>query len=331
MIKSFSLSEGSSLPQIVRESRSLEAARRLGLILDHDLRPDRFHYVMRYIPGDSLTLVTRQLHATSPSDGLGELQLRTALGYSADLVRTLATYHRGGLWHKDVKPDNIIVDARGDRRAHLVDFGLVSSLRSAMTLTTHGTEYFRDPVMVQRALQGAKVHEVDGTKFDIYGAGAVLFATIEDTFPPHGVLSQVSKRCPEAVKWIIRRAMAAYDNRYASADEMLRDLEFVLAAKDPYAVRPSNCPVFGPAIGATRRARMSRAVAAARAVGGGRRGGWGCWLRRWLRGRVWASVSGDTFPTFGSPTGGAGPRSLISHRGCRAERAHAGRRASRGQ
>lgn len=269
VIKSFSLAEGSSLPQIVRESRSLEAARRLGLILDHDLRPDRFHYVMRYIPGDSLTLVTRQLHATSPSDGLGEHQLRTALGYSADLVRTLATYHRGGLWHKDVKPDNIIVDARGDRRAHLVDFGLVSSLRSAMTLTTHGTEYFRDPVMVQRALQGAKVHEVDGTKFDIYGAGAVLFATIEDTFPPHGVLSQVSKRCPEAVKWIIRRAMAAYDNRYASADEMLRDLEFVLAAKDPYAVRPFELPsVRAGNRGDEGAAHEPVHVAAARAVGG---------------------------------------------------------------
>jgi hypothetical protein len=270
VIKSFSLAEGSSLPQIVRESRSLEAARRLGLILDHDLQPDRFHYVMRYIPGDSLTLVTRQLHATSVDGGLGDGQLRTALGYSADLVRTLAIYHRGGLWHKDVKPDNIIVDSRGDRRAHLVDFGLVSSLGSAMTLTTHGTEYFRDPVMVQRALQGAKVHEVDGTKFDIYGAGAVLFAMVEDTFPPHGALSQVSKRCPEAVKWIIRRAMAAYDNRYASADEMLRDLEFVLAAKDPHAIRPFELPSVraGNQSEGHDAPREPIHVAAARSVGG---------------------------------------------------------------
>jgi hypothetical protein len=36
-----------------------------------------------------------------------------------------------------------------------VDFGLITPLRSAMTLTTHGTEYFRDPEMVRMALQGA--------------------------------------------------------------------------------------------------------------------------------------------------------------------------------
>ena len=58
------------------------------------------------------------------------------LGYAIDLVRTLDRYHGEGLWHKDVKPDNIIIH---DGAAHLVDFGLVSSLRSAMTLTTHGT------------------------------------------------------------------------------------------------------------------------------------------------------------------------------------------------
>jgi len=87
--------------------------------------------------------------------------LRAALGFACDLISTLSTYHRGGLWHKDVKPDNIIVDGGPSARAHLVDFGLVSSLRSAMTLTTHGTEYFRDPEMVRLALKGVKVHEVD--------------------------------------------------------------------------------------------------------------------------------------------------------------------------
>ena len=42
VIKSFSMNDGSSLPQIVRESRSLDAAKKLGLVLDHDLTPDRF-------------------------------------------------------------------------------------------------------------------------------------------------------------------------------------------------------------------------------------------------------------------------------------------------
>ncbi len=242
VVKSFSLAEGSSLPQIVRESRSLDAAKRMGLILDHELTQHRFHYVMRYVPGDSLSVVTRRLHAASPADGLNEPQLRLAVGYACDLVRTLSQYHRGGLWHKDVKPDNIIVDGGANPTAHLVDFGLVSSLRSAMTLTTHGTEYFRDPELVRQALKGVKVHEVDGARFDIYAAGAVLFSMLEDSFPAHGVLSHVNKRCPDAVRWIIRRAMTDYDKRYPTADVMLADLRAVARAADPYAVKPVELP-----------------------------------------------------------------------------------------
>ncbi len=239
VIKSFSLSDGSQLPQIVRESRSLDAAKRLGLILDHDLSTTKYYYVMRYVPGESLTAVTRQLHAESGPEGLNARSLKRALGYSRDLVRTLDEYHRGGLWHKDVKPDNIIIEREV---AQLVDFGLVTSLHSAMTLTTHGTEYFRDPDLVRMALKGVKVSEVDGTRFDVFAAGAVLYSMLEDSFPAHGVMSTFSKRSPEAVRWIVRRAMTDYDKRYANARMMLEDLEVVLRAADPLAVRPVDLP-----------------------------------------------------------------------------------------
>ena len=49
VIKCFSLRDGSSLPQIVRENRALPAAKRLGLILEHELTDERFYYVMKYI------------------------------------------------------------------------------------------------------------------------------------------------------------------------------------------------------------------------------------------------------------------------------------------
>ena len=242
VIKSFSLSEGSTLPQIVRESRSLDAARRLGLILDHELTQERFFYVMPYVPGESLAEVTKRLHAAGSGDGLGREQLAAAVRYAIDVVEALGVYHRGGLWHKDVKPDNIIVATGGDGRAHLVDFGLVSSLRSSMTLTTHGTEYFRDPELVRRALQGVKVHDVDGSRFDLYAAGAVLYSMLEGSFPAHGGLSQITRTCPESLKWIVRRAMTDYDRRYASADELLADLRHVRDAADPFAVPPLQLP-----------------------------------------------------------------------------------------
>lgn len=241
VIKCFSLRDGSSLPQIVRENRALPAAKRLGLILEHDLTDERFYYVMKYVPGESLGLVTQRLHAASGTNGLGQGHLREAVEYVADLARTLCHYHSGGLWHKDVKPDNIIV---ADGQAHLVDFGLITPLRSSMTLTTHGTEYFRDPEMVRMALRGVKVHEVDGAKFDIYAAGAVLYSVIENSFPAHGGLSQISKRCPEALRWIVRRAMTDYDKRYPTAAAMLADLEAIANASDPFAVKPAMLPSF---------------------------------------------------------------------------------------
>jgi len=255
VIKSFSLGDGSSLPQIVRESRALDAARKLGLVLEHELGDERFHYVMRYVPGEHLATVTDRLHARSePSTppGLDRAALREGLGYVGDLLETLDMYHRHGLWHKDVKPENIIIDPAdtggAGPRAHLVDFGLITPLRSAMTLTTHGTEYYRDPEMVRQALKGAKVHQIDGARFDVFSAGAVLFALVEAGFPAHGGLSSVSKHCPEAVKWIIRRAMTDYDKRYATAGAMLEDLRVVQQAEDPFAVKPADLPSMGGAL-----------------------------------------------------------------------------------
>lgn len=239
VIKSFAIADGSSLPQIVRESRALEGARQIGLILEHELAEDRFFYVMPYVPGENLGAVARQHHATSGEKGLSERQLRDMLGYMSDVVATLNQYHRGGLWHKDIKPENIVVHAG---TAHVVDLGLVTSLRSAMTLTTHGTEYFRDPEMVRMALRGVKVHEVDGAKFDIYGAAAVLYFVLEGTFPSHGGLSTVTRRCPDAVKWIVRRGMTDYNQRYASAELMLRDLEAVRNHSNIWAMKPAELP-----------------------------------------------------------------------------------------
>jgi hypothetical protein len=70
VIKTFSLTDGSSLPQIVRESRALDAAKKLGLVLEHELTDERFYYIMRYVPGDSLTVATQNLHAEGRPAGL---------------------------------------------------------------------------------------------------------------------------------------------------------------------------------------------------------------------------------------------------------------------
>ena len=239
VIKAFDLGYGSTIPQIVRESRSLDAAKNLGLILEHELGEGSFHYVMPFVPGDDLDQVTRRMHASSGPSGLGDPDFQSVIAYARDLCDQLGRFHNEGLWHKDIKPSNLLV-AGG--RLQVVDFGLVTPLESALTLTTHGTEFFRDPELVRLALAGKRVKDVDGVKFDLYSAGAVLYSMVENSFPAHGSLSSISKRTPEALRWIVRRAMADVDKRYVSAAQMATDIDVLLLAKDPFSVRPADLP-----------------------------------------------------------------------------------------
>ena len=240
VVKDFALTSGSTLPQILRESRALEPAGRLGLVLDHHLNDERFYYVMPYVEGPSLEDRITELHADKSALGTAELELVTH--YAHQLCTQLERFHDEGLWHKDVKPANLIASSEG---LQLVDLGLVTPLSSALTLTTHGTEYYRDPELVRLALRGTRVNEVDGARFDVYGAGAVLYALLEGTFPANGSLTPFEKRSAEGLRFIVRRAMADLESRYPDAATMRRDLEAVLAAPDPSGLKPLQLPSMG--------------------------------------------------------------------------------------
>ena len=240
VVKDFALTSGSTLPQILRESRALEPAGRLGLVLDHHLDDERFYYVMPYVEGPTLEDRIKELHAEESTLGTANLELVTH--YAHQLCTQLERFHDEGLWHKDVKPANLIASSEG---LQLVDLGLVTPLSSALTLTTHGTEYFRDPELVRLALRGTRVNEVDGARFDVYGAGAVLYALLEGTFPANGSLTPFEKESPEGLRFIVRRAMADLESRYPDAATMRRDLEAVLAAPDPSSVKPLQLPSMG--------------------------------------------------------------------------------------
>jgi serine/threonine protein kinase len=242
VIKSFDFDQGTEAAEMLREGRSLDAARKLGLVLDHEASERRFHYVMRYYEGVDLGRFVRGMHEAAGEAGLDTERLVLAGALVRDIVATLRDWHRAGLWHKDIKPENAIVH---EGRATLVDLGLVTPLASHMTLTTHGTEYFRDPELVRQALRGARVSEVDAARFDVYGAGAVLYFVLEGTFPAHGVLSSFRRKSPACLQWIARRAMADFDRRYRDAEEMLADLDRALLGGDPAAVRPADLPSMG--------------------------------------------------------------------------------------
>jgi hypothetical protein len=120
-----------------------------------------------------------------------------------------------------------------------------------MTLTTHGTEYFRDPELVRMAMAGRRVNEVEAQRFDLYSVGAVLYFVTQGTFPSMGPLSRYGRPVPYAVTAIANRAMSDYEKRYTTAAEMIADLDHLLRARRLDRVSAARLPSFrkrtGPA------------------------------------------------------------------------------------
>ena len=58
------------------------------------------------------------------------------LGYARDLCHHLSRFHEGGLWHKDVKPSNLVLTSSGEVK--VTDFGLAKALQEDMSITATG-------------------------------------------------------------------------------------------------------------------------------------------------------------------------------------------------
>src|SRR5437660_7003055 len=96
---------------------------------------------------------------------------RQAAELMAKLAHTLHHAHQNGVLHRDVKPGNILLDAKGE--PHLTDFGLARLVESESsvthTLDVLGTPSYMAP---EQALgNNAAISSVT----DVYGLGAVLY------------------------------------------------------------------------------------------------------------------------------------------------------------
>ncbi|MEN8150491.1 MAG: hypothetical protein ABFS86_11755 [Planctomycetota bacterium] len=294
VLKYFDMDFGSRLEEVIRESRGMQLAKEMGIVIDHRLAEDHFFYVMPYYEGETLTRAAARIHRhLRAEDEMLAPDVRTCLTWMGEILRMLDGYHRHGVIHKDVKPDNVIVTEEGVR---LVDLGLLTPLTSALTLTTHGTEYFRDPEMVKMAVAGKRVKDVDAVRFDVYSSGAVLYYLLEGSFPACGPLSRFSRPVPMALSWIVSRAMAEGDKRYPGMPAMRADLDAAIRLLDEGALADapvSRLPSFSgfdanvdvePPPPPPSRPPVARVAAAARSVKPlrtprSRRGGAGIFVR----------------------------------------------------
>jgi serine/threonine protein kinase len=131
------------------------------LDVDPDAKPP--YYVMEYVRQGSLS---KRLEK-------GPLPVKEALEIFRQMTEALAYVHAKGVRHCDLKPGNILLDARG--RARIADFGQAHLSSDASPAL--GTFFYMAPEQADLAKQ------IPDTRWDVYGLGA-LFYTMVTGRPP---------------------------------------------------------------------------------------------------------------------------------------------------
>jgi serine/threonine-protein kinase len=132
-------------------------------VLDRGEIDGVLYIAQRFIEGRSLR---EELNAT------GGMSLRDLVGISRQLGSGLSALHHAGLVHRDVKPDNIIVDFQGD--AYLTDLGLAKDRAASSILTQFGQAIGTMDYMAPEQIRGTNID----ARADVYGMGCVMFECI---------------------------------------------------------------------------------------------------------------------------------------------------------
>ena len=132
-------------------------------------RDGQCYFSMKFVEGGQLDEVVKQ----------APVSIRQAVELIAKVARTVHYAHEHGILHRDIKPGNILLDAKGE--PHLTDFGLARLVESESTVTRTlevlGTPSYMSPE--QAAGNNAKITSTT----DVYGLGAVLYQLLA-SHPP---------------------------------------------------------------------------------------------------------------------------------------------------
>ncbi len=214
---------------------------------------NRPYYAMEYVRGSTLRSVL--LHRNGPPlatgepvigvlDGLDEVAWSTwVLGMGATVAEALHHAHNRGVWHLDIKPENLLIDEQGE--PHLIDFGLAGTSEAAEAELAEqglGTLFYMAPEQIQLR------QTVDG-RTDIFSLGIVLYECLTGGRPFDGesrtelenaVLHQyphVPRRLHRQIPWTNRILDRALEKRraerYVNAGEFARDIRLVLGGEKP--------------------------------------------------------------------------------------------------
>jgi eukaryotic-like serine/threonine-protein kinase len=225
-------SDPNALERFRLESRAVAqlSHRHIVMVIDAGEDDGRPYIVFEHIRGETLKQKISRL---------GRLPVSEAVAYAIEIGRALEAAHERRLVHRDVKPQNVLIDEEGG--AKVTDFGIARSLELDTQLTAAGRVVgTTDYISPEQALG----NEVTGQS-DVYSLGIVLYEMLTGEVPFKGESSvsvamkhvregmpDVQRRRPEvsaALAAIVERATAKeVAKRYQSVTEMVEDLEQVL-------------------------------------------------------------------------------------------------------
>jgi serine/threonine protein kinase/Tfp pilus assembly protein PilF len=191
-------------------------------VAEHEGRP---YFSMEYVQGPSLKDALSDKE--TPIEKIVDLAIQVAEG--------LAAAHAAGVLHRDIKPQNILLDSRG--RVRILDFGLAKVLTDSMitdTGSTLGTVAYMSPEQAQNV-------EAD-ERSDIFSFGTVLYEMVAGQLPfkgehhaaiiysivneNHEPLARYKADVPDMLQNIVNKALRKErDTRYQSTPDLLADLK----------------------------------------------------------------------------------------------------------
>jgi serine/threonine protein kinase/Tfp pilus assembly protein PilF len=185
------------------------------------------HFItMEYVPGQDLRGLIRQS---------GQLAVGTAVSIAKQVCEGLTEAHRLGVIHRDLKPQNIMIDKEGNAR--IMDFGIARSV-SGKGITGAGVMVGTPEYMSPEQVESRETDQ----RSDIYSLGVILYEMVTGRVPFEGETPlsvavkhktetppdprQINSQIPEDLSHLILRCMEkAKEKRYQSAREVQSELE----------------------------------------------------------------------------------------------------------
>ena len=201
-------------------------------VIDRGEQEGRQFIVFEYIDGENLKELSNR----------GPLEVREAVRLTLQVARALSFAHERGLVHRDVKPQNVLLNEDG--QAKVTDFGIARSL-DVHGVTQTGTVLGTSDYIAPEQARGQKVDP----KTDIYSLGVVLYELLSGQVPYAGdnfvavamrhvnepVPSVLERRpdCPVRLDLAIQRAMSKDpEDRFESMSDFALELESCIAELD---------------------------------------------------------------------------------------------------